>query len=764
MPLTLKGKLKSRLDIQWDSPTPVQLQIVSTDNQQAPLYQQELIETAGRIQLELSQLDLEALSDVVDLELVAMLASPDGSQIISEPLIIQKCPYANCGQWGHVREDGYCKHCGRRIRDQSYSHGFRKLEIGSFTVVLWNNQEGRLWKNKEFREDDTAVHSIGRYEDKYHYRDYIELVEEKFDSAAEKRYLRFYELLQQSDLLDKFWKPPFACFQEQEQRTLWIYYPRIKREPKWRSISALSYILSKNVELLTAREIANIGLQLTIIARRIHQMGYAWGGVKLSDIILCREKDKKLAVYLKSKDIGWHGAPSKTLLDACLIPWELFWENTTEQDIGAEQTEIYIIAAIMYFLSAKSSNLLSYNSLSYQYGLPTLKLFRINDTLKEPKYDPVSDHLESVMNPALILNPQERGYKTLQQFQNALERIQKFPQESPAPFLLDTGYALDIGYEKCDDDLSKNQDAIFTTSYTLRKKQWGIFVLCDGISTATVGTGDQASKMIVNTFRKWWKNTSEENRKSVCEYAKFNPQKGYEFIQDMIDESNAKIAQEVNKLADPNALQEALIMGSTVTVGIIYDKALLFGWLGDSPIYRINAFGWERLNYEDNERNTRIVAGMPLDECFIESGDALTRCVGAHFFQEKHLDIHFGHTHLYSGEHILICSDGIPDYIEQEASYSRHENYQMLRIAAVLNQYAQDRLLDAKALSTILISTVNRVGGGYDNLSAIVIHTFIDTINADESYQKLRSLSSPYVAPINPHEAKTLVLPPKIDL
>ncbi len=766
MPLVLKGKLKSRLDIQWESSIPVYLQLTITENQETVLFLQDLGSGSGKIQLELSQLDLEPFYDASELDLVALLKGQDGNtQAISESCTIQKCHHPSCGQWGHVREDGYCKHCGRRIRNQSYSHGFRKLEIGTYNITLWNNTEGKLSKLKENREDEHCIFSTGRYESKYHYRDYAEIIEEKFDLNVEKKYLHLHEILQQSDLLDKFWKPPYSCFQEQEQRTIWIYYPRLAKQPNWRNISALSYILSKNADILTSKEIVQIGIQLCGIARKIRHLGYNWGGTKLSDLILCRDREKNIAIYLRSKDISWNGIPTKALLDSCLMPWELFWENnSSENNTKYERTEIYIIAAILYFLCAKSPNLLAYNSLSYQYGLPAFKLFQKNQTENTPTKNPIDDHLESVLNPALILNPQERGYQTLQEFQAALELLAKWPSINwlNTPFSLDTGYALDIGYEKCDDDLSMNQDAIFATTYTLRKKQWGMFALCDGISTATIGSGDQASQIIVNTFHKWWKNTNEEERKNICSYARYDFKKGCEFLSSLINEANEKIAEAVEKLGTPESLKQSLIMGSTISTGLIYEGSLLFAWLGDSPIYRICRLGWERLNYEDNERNHRLSAGMPLDECFFEGGDSLTRCVGANFYIEKNLELHYGHTFFYPGEHILICSDGIPDYIEQEPSYIHHENYQMLRIASILNQYDKDSLLDAKTLATILISTVNRAGGGYDNLSAILISTVPSTPMQEISYKKLRLLSDNLkllTVPSTVHEAKTIQMP-----
>lgn len=231
-------------------------------------------------------------------------------------------------------------------------------------------------------------------------------------------------------------------------------------------------------------------------------------------------------------------------------------------------------------------------------------------------------------------------------------------------------------------------------------------------------------------------------KEKICSYAKSDISKAYGLLNTLVDEANAQIKELVESIGDEDTIDSALIMGTTVTTGIIYEDMMAFAWVGDSPIYRISKHGWERLNFEDNERNFRITRGMPLEESFIEGGNALTRCVGAHYYEEDHIYMNLGYTYLYPKEHILICSDGIPDYIEQEASYAFHENYQMLRMSSIIQQYSEDSLLDANALATILISVVNGVGGGYDNLSAILIHTLIESdISLEKNYLKLRSLS-----------------------
>jgi serine/threonine protein phosphatase PrpC len=740
MPLILRGRSKARVEIHWDGPLPVDIAIVAQEQTEIPIYQRNLSE-GDRLQLELNELDFSKLGDCYELHLVGMIIGKEQEQgAVSASLSVQKCQHASCGLWGHAREDGYCKHCGRRIRTRKDSYGFPKLEINNFSLVLWNNVTGHLWKKQESREDSSGIYSMGKYEDKDHSRDYVEILEEKFNSRLAQKFVKLQEVLKKADILDKTWRPPLACFQEEFQRTVWIYYPWLPSQRKWRYISASSYITTAQVDILTITDLVTLGIELCKIAEKIHAQGYVWASLKLADLILCRNKGNNISLYLRSRDIVWQSTPSKNLLDPCLTPLELFWEEPSDIGNGCEVTEVYIIAAILYLLAAKSPNLLSYNCLSYPYGLPTLKLFRLPDQF--PLTNISSAYFESTINQALLLNPADRGYRTILEFRSALERLLEAANiEQHGSYRLNIGSALDIGNARREHDLSKNQDDLFITSYTLENFGWGMFVLCDGVSTSTIGSGDLASTIVIETVKEWWRD-HESERSDICQCASTDVQRAHTFLNELLSEANRRICKAVRELASVEMIEAGVVMGSTVTVGMVHERTMVYGWLGDSAIYRISAWGWERLNYADNERNYRLREGKPLED-LKEAGNALTLCLGAHFARQEHVQMHFGITELYPEEYILVCSDGIPDYIEPESFYAYHENYQMLRMASVLWEYEKDSLADSRALANMLISTVNRIGGGYDNLAAIIIRPLPENyLSREKSFHRLKVLTS----------------------
>ena len=731
MPLQLRGKLKDTLEILWDFPCE-KIMLCAKDDQQTVLCSFD-VEAQNKVNVRLSNLNFSQINKK-EIGIVAV-----AKDVTSQSIQIQKCPHDDCGLWGHVKDDGYCKHCGRRVKKHFATTGFPKLGISCIGVVLSDGEKGTLWKSKEQYEHDNSVYSVGQYQSEDSSKKNVDILEEQFSEEVTFRFTQLYKILDNSDLLGDKWRPPLVSFQKEYKRILWIYH-RLK-DNEFPSISAYDYITSKVNEPLTTKDILGIGVQLCSIARTIHSYKQYWCSLKLADLILQRKSSGKypVSIYLRTRDISWQENPSQKLVDSSLIPWELYWDDSSGKKIS-EASEIYIIAAALYLLKAKSPNLLHYNPISYQHGLPSLKLFKAEGTTAQPIKDIQDKYFESILNQALVLHPEERGYQKITDFQSALEALLITEESEKEKFTIEIGSDLDVGDEKYYDDFTENQDSLFVTHHTLTKKGWGLFALCDGISTSSFGSGAQASNMVTETFREWWKNNNDAQREKVCAYASCDLQKGHAFLNSLVDIANSKIREKVQQ--DTTGADLSSIMGSTVTAGLIHNNILLFAWVGDSPIFRFSRYGWERLNFEDNERNIKLLSGMPLEEAFVDGGNAITRCIGANFYQEHHLKMHVDYTYLSANESILICSDGIPDYIEPESDLSTQENYRMMRLASIFSSYNSDALINAKALSSVLTSSANRISGGKDNLSAIVLRTLPKTFHPKvESYNRLRLLS-----------------------
>jgi len=86
MPLTLKGKSKARLEIQWDGNTPVELSIVPASNTNSLLYREQILK-AGGFQLELTHLEFNNLPEIGELDLVALVKDKSGALLETSEML-----------------------------------------------------------------------------------------------------------------------------------------------------------------------------------------------------------------------------------------------------------------------------------------------------------------------------------------------------------------------------------------------------------------------------------------------------------------------------------------------------------------------------------------------------------------------------------------------------------------------------------------------------------------------------------------------------
>ena len=127
MPLTLKGKSKARLEIQWDGELPVDLWMVPSQSQNIPLYRQTILESS-RILLELDQLNFFQLPNANEVELLAIVKGKDDRNLAVSNILPFKCPHR---LWimGHAGKMNmqHCDDMGSYV-----SYGFPKLELSDF--------------------------------------------------------------------------------------------------------------------------------------------------------------------------------------------------------------------------------------------------------------------------------------------------------------------------------------------------------------------------------------------------------------------------------------------------------------------------------------------------------------------------------------------------------------------------------------------------------------------------------------------------------
>ncbi len=224
----------------------------------------------------------------------------------------------------------------------------------------------------------------------------------------------------------------------------------------------------------------------------------------------------------------------------------------------------------------------------------------------------------------------------------------------------------------------QNQDAIghlTPTDPEVLARLGQIFVLADGVGGLT--GGDLASQYAVSTI--------------ISSYFEQEEGEPGERLARAIAEANNVIFAEGQGADKPH------IMATTVVVAVIRGRELTVGSVGDSPAYLMRDANPRKLTLDHNLETMSRVAGVPIAEGD-PAGRKLVRALGS--MPSVKVDIISGMVR--SGDHIVLCSDGLTRYLEP-ADIER-------TVATSSPQRAVKALIDK----------ANEMGGG-DNISVIVL-------------------------------------------
>ncbi len=239
-----------------------------------------------------------------------------------------------------------------------------------------------------------------------------------------------------------------------------------------------------------------------------------------------------------------------------------------------------------------------------------------------------------------------------------------------------------------------NQDAIWVGMRDNR----ALFVLCDGISVADAGRGDIASRLGTQAIARMWEHVPPEQvpERRLLDHA--------------LQLANQAICDRTLRAAN-NDLTNRMPMGTTVLAAITKGNRVHLSWLGDSRAYLVGDFGISQLTCDHNVSGERLLAWCDhRARGWDPNGHALVRYLG-HFdgnWKSSPFPAHHLEMVLRPGEMLVLCSDGITDYI------ASHQ----CEVALLLSETA--RLSDPDEACRALVGLANRRGGG-DNASVIVI-------------------------------------------
>jgi serine/threonine protein phosphatase PrpC len=243
-----------------------------------------------------------------------------------------------------------------------------------------------------------------------------------------------------------------------------------------------------------------------------------------------------------------------------------------------------------------------------------------------------------------------------------------------------------------------NQDAL----YVATKGSQTLMVVCDGISTANTGSGDLAASLGAQVVASLWDQW-------LPRLAQGRPEDARTFLSHALRTANQAICEASLRLAG-GRLEGRVPMGSTAVVAVAQGNRVSYAWLGDSRIYLLGPYGASQLTADANQAGERFVEWhLGRMSSWDASGFALVRYLG-HFDEAGHaepLPPAMGSVLLLPHERLLLCTDGITDYIADNAA----DAADVVLRAGIAG--------DVDDCARRLVELANRGGGG-DNATVVI--------------------------------------------
>lgn len=313
----------------------------------------------------------------------------------------------------------------------------------------------------------------------------------------------------------------------------------------------------------------------------------------------------------------------------------------------------------------------------------------------------------------------EDRYKNVEEALIIFEEICKNKKQNFEDISFKYSYSSDMGnYKKSkvenkDDNLKEraNEDSYIVLEDAKNHKIFAM--VSDGISTTNYGSGYEAANIVKDTSIEIWKE-KYENLQTLSDVKSF-------FLS-IINNSNIKINNSIVRNSDKELW--GTVMGATFVGAIIIENIMYFTSLGDSKIYLFNKNkGLNLLNYEENYGTELLKNGYSWGECSnVDGFKALTNCIGGNDINieakiVKDDDLNIKKITLEDKDIVLICSDGVTDYISPLGYGSNLWN-----IDKKLKEYivAKDNKESVLDIPSKLTQAANDNGGG-DNITSILI-------------------------------------------
>ncbi|SEK68271.1 protein phosphatase [Pseudobutyrivibrio ruminis] len=237
-----------------------------------------------------------------------------------------------------------------------------------------------------------------------------------------------------------------------------------------------------------------------------------------------------------------------------------------------------------------------------------------------------------------------------------------------------------ISYEKTDVGVKRkvNQDTIYASDTRVGKLP-NLYIVADGMGGELAG--DYASAKCVEILIDSITNSNELETVRILEQA--------------IQTANNRIFTESHKDSSKTG------MGTTLVLATVFDGHLYVANVGDSRLYVANGAMLKQVT-KDHSVVAELVRTGELDKDdakYDKRKNMITRAIGA----EETITPDYFDVEISGNEHILLCSDGLTNMVEDQ------EIYEIL---------TSEETIESRANKLVERANAN---GGKDNVSVIII-------------------------------------------
>jgi protein phosphatase len=240
----------------------------------------------------------------------------------------------------------------------------------------------------------------------------------------------------------------------------------------------------------------------------------------------------------------------------------------------------------------------------------------------------------------------------------------------------------------------------------------GLWVLADGMGG--YNAGEVASGIAVRTIIDLVTEACKREKRNEIESGT-----GYMRQTIVLRDAIHRANKVINQTAQSQPQCEG--MGTTLVASLFYDDRVSIAHVGDSRMYRLRGNKFEQITMDHSLLQELVDRGFYSQEEAQRSTNRnyVTRALGV----ETNVDVEVQEIEVQKGDYFLMCSDGLPDMVEDEDIH--------LTISTFNN--------DVRTIGEQLIKLTND-NGGRDNVSVILVR-ITDSFPADMGLLgKFRSL------------------------